>query len=1247
MRMSGLKNRISQRQDAAFGRFQMSRSHSIDRWAQFGVLLTTMLGAITPLASGASTVPPVVVSGIANLPATNVSNPGKVVQDSCGNYYELEAGGALMEIPAGGGAATQIVSYGSWWSGDGLLGGLAIDKSNNLYVGNKWNAQVEKIPSTNCVPNSAAITAVASANGGGALQSVGLYWYDPGDIAVDAAGNIFVHALYGGGLIYEQTAAGAGVLVLGSASGISTITSLATDASGNVFFTATGSGNVYEVPVGSFGTSSPTAVISSGITNAMGVAFDKAGNMYVGDSGAGSIYEVPNSGSALDYASMYLVASGLTITSPITLSSDTLSILLTDSYNSSNIHRLSPGNANLGSVATGSSASATLAVAFNASVTPGSIGTGSVNSAFSLNGGTCTAGTSYSSGQSCTVTAVFTPVIPGSSSTTLNFASSGGSVLAEAYLAGVGKGAALTVDPGAVASLGSGFSSPQGVAVDAAGNVFVADSGAAVIDEFAAGSSTEITLGTSLASPKGVAVDGAGNVFIADSTNNTIVEIPVVDGAPSTAAQTTIIASGTSIAGSALSEPSALAIDGAGNLVIADAGNKRVVFVPFNGSWELSMASAIGSGFKVPSALAFDPAGNIYVADSGNGSVYELALPVTGIAQTTAASGFSSPTGVALDASGSLFVADQGNQLVYRIPNISGTFSASNEVNVTSQLTSSGTPVIATPSGVAVSPAGNVYVTDTVDATVYSVSRTSSTQSGGTISPGNASGALAYSVESAGNSGLIFSTPYETASGDTSQFSVLSSEANACADGVTISAGSSCFVDAEFAPSAYGNYSYTLTLASNTSNTTSAALTFTGTSAATASTTTVIAQTSPTGTPTYDQAVSFSVTVSSADGTPNGSVSLVVDGVTKQTSQVNSSGAATFTLASGVLTGGTHTVTANYLGGTSGFITYSASSSNAISLAVTSVPTSTGLSFTTLYTSPASQPAGTSMTLTATVTSTYAGTPTGTVIFTITDSGGSSTTATAALSSSSSGTQATYLYTPTAPASGTVYDVASVTASYSGDSNFAASSSASSTFDVSSSSGGAGITVNSTSLTTSASTPGSVTFTMTSYGGWTGLVGMACDPSTLPANARCVFSPGQANLFASTTGTVYPTSTVTLTVTVDQPSQTPTASGLPWLGMLFSGVLLLGLRRRVIRLSRALGLPLVLLAALAFSSGLAGLTACTSSGTTKTPSGSTTVRVIASADPFKTGSTTSTQACSSASTYPCFQSTFDITVNVH
>lgn len=96
----------------------------------------------------------------------------------------------------------------------------------------------------------------------------------------------------------------------------------------------------------------------------------------------------------------------------------------------------------------------------------------------------------------------------------------------------------MPADGGPLRTIVSGLSAPRAVALDAVGNVFVADSGNNRVLEVPVAGGTPITIGSGLSSPGGVAVDAAGNVLIADTDNNRVVEVPV-DGGPQT-----VVASG-------------------------------------------------------------------------------------------------------------------------------------------------------------------------------------------------------------------------------------------------------------------------------------------------------------------------------------------------------------------------------------------------------------------------------------------------------------------------------------------------------------------------------------------------------------------------------------------------------------------------------------------------------------------------------------------------------------------------------
>ena len=228
--------------------------------------------------------------------------------------------------------------------------------------------------------------------------------------------------------------------------------------------------------------------------------------------------------------------------------------------------------------------------------------------------------------------------------------------------------------------LGLGFNNPTGVAVDAAGNVFVADRGNNAVKKIPVGGGSPVTLGSGFNTPYGVAVDAAGNVYVADFGNNAVKEIPVGGGAIITL-------------GAGFSLPTCVAVDGAGNVFVADDGNSAVKEIPAGGG----LPVIIGSGFNHPEGVTVDAIGNVFVADYTNNAVKEI--PVTGGAPVTLGSGFNGPTGVAIDPAGNVFVVDYGNSMVKEIP------------------AGGGSPIsigagFASPFGVALDGAGNVYVAD-------------------------------------------------------------------------------------------------------------------------------------------------------------------------------------------------------------------------------------------------------------------------------------------------------------------------------------------------------------------------------------------------------------------------------------------------------------------------------------------------------------------------------------------------------
>ena len=243
------------------------------------------------------------------------------------------------------------------------------------------------------------------------------------------------------------------------------------------------------------------------------------------------------------------------------------------------------------------------------------------------------------------------------------------------------------------------FSSPHGMAVDAAGNIYVADAGNHCIRKISpngvsttfAGSTNSgyadgIGANAQFNSPSGVAVDAWGNVYVADSDNHCIRKISP-DGVSTTLAGSTNsgYADGTGT-NAQFDNPTGVAVDAAGNVYVVDQNNHRIRQISPNGVVRTlaggSPGYADGTGanaqFRNPSGVAVDAMGNVYVADFLNHRIRQVSPD--GVVRTLAGSGspgsvdgiganaqFYNPIRVAVDASGNVYVADWFNNRIRKI----------------------------------------------------------------------------------------------------------------------------------------------------------------------------------------------------------------------------------------------------------------------------------------------------------------------------------------------------------------------------------------------------------------------------------------------------------------------------------------------------------------------------------------------------------------------------------------------------
>jgi sugar lactone lactonase YvrE len=274
--------------------------------------------------------------------------------------------------------------------------------------------------------------------------------------------------------------------------------------------------------------------------------------------------------------------------------------------------------------------------------------------------------------------------------------------------------------------------SPAGVVTTVAGagvQGFSGDGGAAVVAE--------------LDSPAGLAISAMGDLYIADTHNHRVRKVAAATGIITTAAGAGVAGfsgDGGTATAARLDLPTALAIDAAGNLYVADTDNHRVRRIAagtgvittvagdgverFAGDGGPATASSIDS----PNGLAVDAAGNLYIADTHNGRVREVSV-ASGVISTVAGTGsvgFSGdggaattaglalPRGLTIDSAGNIYVADSANHRVRRISAAGVIATVAGQGTET--FAGDGAPAVAarldSPKAVAISPAGLLTLAD-------------------------------------------------------------------------------------------------------------------------------------------------------------------------------------------------------------------------------------------------------------------------------------------------------------------------------------------------------------------------------------------------------------------------------------------------------------------------------------------------------------------------------------------------------
>ncbi len=680
--------------------------------------------------------------------ASGFTQVSGIAVDASGNVYFADSRtGRLLKETLSGNTYTQSVVLTSATIG---FMGLAVDLSNNIYIADAANNQVLK----------------ETLSGGTYTESIiGSGMASPQGVAVDGSGNVYVADTANNRVLKETLSGGSYTQSEVASNGLAFPWGIAVDGSGNVFITDPGNRRALkETP--SNGAYSQSIVPTSVLVNALGIAVDANDNVYIAQN-------VINSTSVL---------KELAVTSTI----------------------------DFGPVSVGSlSSQATLFFTFDSA---GTLGTPAVltQGASGLdfantNTGNCSA-TAYSAGATCMINVTFSPRVPGLRSGAAVLNSGSGNVIATSYFRGTGLGAQVNFQPSTQSTLSlSNVVSPYAIAEDAAGNLYIAEAVSAnspqnaVVKETWTGSGyIQSTVATGLAYPVGVAVDGAGNVFIADQDAMQVLkETPASGGGyVQTAAFT------------GLGTVESVAVDGSGNVYIGSLLSGLLKETLTSTGYVQSVISA----GVYPNGIAVDGAGNIYLGQSGS-QLFKETLSNGNYTQSTIASGLNT-LGLTVDGMGNLYVADTRDRQLVKLT-VSGSSYIQSSVASLTNIT-----------GVAADGNGDVFASSAEGNSVLKVDLVDPPSLNfATTNSGSTSDAQTVTVLNIGNAPLSFPIP---ASGNnpsiSANFSLNSTGSTACplvgstSTAGTLAPGVSCGLPISFAPTTGGNISGALAVTDTSLN---------------------------------------------------------------------------------------------------------------------------------------------------------------------------------------------------------------------------------------------------------------------------------------------------------------------------------------------------------------------------------------------------------------------------------------------
>ncbi|MCY4566656.1 MAG: hypothetical protein OXE40_19510, partial [Gammaproteobacteria bacterium] len=304
------------------------------------------------------------------------------------------------------------------------------------------------------------------------------------------------------------------------------------------------------------------------------------------------------------------------------------------------------------------------------------------------------------------------------------------------------------------------FRVPTGVAVDATGNLYIADLGnnrvrrldavtgivatVAGTGEGSFGGDGGPAVDAHLFTPRRVALDANGNLYVAEVQNSRVRRVEAATGVISTVAgtgATGFSGDGGPAVDASLDRPAGLGLDASGNLYIADTGNQRIrrvdaatgVMSTFAGTGEGDFGGddgpAVDAQLRTPTGVAVDANGNVFIADLYNHRIRRVDAD-TGVITTVAGTGIegfggnggpavdallSMPSDLSVDANGNLYIVDSNNLRIRRVDADTGVISGvagSGEYGFRGDGGPALDALLGSPSDVAVDATGNLYIAD-------------------------------------------------------------------------------------------------------------------------------------------------------------------------------------------------------------------------------------------------------------------------------------------------------------------------------------------------------------------------------------------------------------------------------------------------------------------------------------------------------------------------------------------------------